>query len=168
MTQTDYAEAIARIVPELIYAAQFVPFSQSRNAAEKQPSLNWKITLATSRGALTTDYMQGIGHLPEYRQTFGRKTVAEDEAERNAAESGRWGRGKIPAPPLAEALHSLLSDAEALDFGTFEEWARELGFDADSRAAETTYKACLSIGLQFRAMIGGAAIRALREALADM
>lgn len=45
----------------------FVPFSRSRNAAEKLPSLNWIVTLKRDgRDVLTTDYGAGMAHCPSY------------------------------------------------------------------------------------------------------
>jgi len=168
---TAYAAAIAGIAPDLSYSAEFVPWKLSRNAGEKSPSLNWKITLKTPRGSLTTDYMQGIGHLPGYKH--GPKSIMQDELERVAADSGKLpGRGvfakPLAAPALADVLHSLLLDAEALDSATFEDWACDLGYDTDSRKAESIYRACLAIGLKLRRMLGDETIAALREALRDL
>jgi hypothetical protein len=43
--------------------AVFVPFSQSRNKAQKSPSLNWRVTLRRNgKDVLTTDYSSGIAH----------------------------------------------------------------------------------------------------------
>lgn len=53
--------------------AEFVPFSKSRNATEKDDrgnprrSLNWQITLVhNERDIMTTDYSAGIAHCPSY------------------------------------------------------------------------------------------------------
>ncbi len=170
----DYAAEIARIVPDLSYSAEFVPFSCSRNAHESRPSLNWKITLTTPRGKLTTDYMQGVGHLPG--DACGFRTVHNSEYERFACEYGKWGgydrhplgSARLPRPALTDILSSLLSDAEALDYASFDQWADDLGFDADSRKAEAIYRACLDIGLSLRRMIGDVAITELRESLRDL
>jgi len=46
----------------------FVPFSQSRNKAEKRNSLNWKVSLCRNGKAfLTCDYSAGIAHCPGYK-----------------------------------------------------------------------------------------------------
>lgn len=46
----------------------FVPFSQSRNKAEKHKSLNWRVTVKRNgRDILTTDYSAGAGHCPGYK-----------------------------------------------------------------------------------------------------
>jgi len=52
---------------KLTLTGVFVPFSQSRNKDSKYPNLNWKITLlCNDREVLTTDYSQGVAHLPRY------------------------------------------------------------------------------------------------------
>jgi hypothetical protein len=160
----------------LEYRAEFVPFSKSRNA-KKQPakpgdySLNWKITINKGARSLTTDYMQGIAHIPGYTQRWsGRLSVDEFENIKAACESGRSGRvgflqGRlIPAPELHDVMYSLAMDAGALDAGSFEEWAGDYGYEPDSRSAEKLYRECLKIALELRAMIGEDGLQKLRDA----
>ena len=172
MNQHD--ETIREIVPDLEYRAEFIPQSKSRNAGEQRPTLNWRVTFSRAGRTLTTDYSAGIAHLPGYVHKM-RRTVADAEYEKRCAESGLCAREfesqglrKIPAPAASDVLHCLLMDAEALDASGFEEWADNLGYDSDSRAAERTYRACLETGLQLRAMIGDELTGRLREALADL
>ena len=68
--ETQITDTAAKL--GLTMTADFVPWSLSRNAGEKDPSLNWKITLhKDGRPFLTTDYMAGSGHCPSYNQHFG-------------------------------------------------------------------------------------------------
>lgn len=54
-------------------------------------------------------------------------------------------------PSAADVLSCLVSDAASVEFeGSFEAWADSLGYDADSRRAERTYKACERIRDQIR------------------
>ena len=46
------------------------------------------------------------------------------------------------APNVAEVLESLTMDASSVHGHDFETWARDLGYDTDSRKAEKIYKAC--------------------------
>lgn len=181
---TDYAALTADIlavVPDLKFEAVFVPWSQSRNAAEKEPTLNWRVTFTTPRGTYTTDYNAGCGHCPSYKQHFGRKPYGYDHLIRFECEQGYAGRQaashhrvlmRFPRQPIlpamADVLSSLLSDADAIDCGTFEEWASNLGYDTDSRNAEAIYRACIDCGLALRRMLGDEAIRKLHELLADL
>jgi hypothetical protein len=190
----DRLAKIREIAPELDYTAVFVPQSQSRNAGDKNLSLNWRVTLRrkptadelarwtslTHRDILTTDYMQGIGHAPGY--THGRMTLDRDKYFHHVAEKGKtakvsknpeltgeWQWVKpLPPPELADVLHSLLLDAEAIDAGGFEEWAGDFGYEVDSREAERIYKACVEVGLKLRAALGDDKMTELREALQDM
>jgi len=152
----------------LEYSAVFVPQSQSRNASPygiyngENLSLNWRVTISNGRASITTDYMQGIGHLPDYKQ--GKKLVIEAKAEEYAAENGRFNyrqyvegnRGipkKLTPPTLTDVLYSLVSDSDVLNYSSFEDWAENFGYDTDSRKAEDIYKACLDIALKLRAII---------------
>lgn len=159
----------------LSYSARFVPQSQSRNAGDKSPSLNWKITIGKGSAQIETDYFQGIWHLPGYR--FADKSASYAEYIRRVVESGKYSRTKaaedldpvwfIPAPLLRDVLHALTLDADAIDYPTYEEWASNFGFDEDSRKGEAIYRQCLQIGLQLRAMIGDSDLAKLRELFQD-
>lgn len=164
--------------------AVFVPFSQSRNAHEKQSSLNWRVTLKVGRQSFTTDYMQGVGHLPNYSHQHSR-LVAYDDAVRKACETGKSslikhksaydaaqaGRAHVSTPltpPTREAvMYSLIMDASAIDYPIYEDWAAGMGYESDSRKGEAIYRQCLEIGLQLRAMLGDNNMEKLREAYQD-
>ncbi len=153
----------------ITYSAEFVPLSMSRNADKGEPSLNWKVT----NGNFTTDYMQGIGHMPGYE---ARNTLEQVESRKRAAEDGRWakrysdfgfGRIAIPSPSAADVLYCLLTDADVIDYASFEDWASEFGYDTDSRKAEQNYRACMDTALRMRQVLGDARMAELRELLAD-
>lgn len=168
---------------KLSYRAYFVPFSKSRNAKKNAKpsdySLNWHVSIANGSRTLTTDYQQGIAHIPGYQQRMsGRMSVDEFDSIKRACETGKaggrdsnlgiyLGAKPIPAPELRDVLHSLVLDAGALDYASFEDWAADFGYDTDSREAERIYKACVKIGLELRALIGDAGIASLREAAQD-
>jgi len=164
--------------------AEFVPFSKSRNAKEKHRSLNWRVTLVKRRDnadgdarfsdILTTDYSAGIAHCPAYKRLKmggGRMTVEQAEVIEFETERGRASRnmrlgigGPAINPNPVDVIYSLTRDSDVLDYGTFEDWAPELGFDPDSRNAESIYRACLEIALKLRNGIGDSDLAALREA----
>lgn len=189
ITPAEQVAAVAKALG-LTMRAEFVPFSQSRNAKPRNgqdkpwQSLNWTVTLARDgRDFLTTDYGQGIGHAPASKgsvRSYGgagsmlRAAALEIEmeqgrrAEPSVLGAGGFRAGKpLPPPDLSAVLYSLVSDASVLDEGGFEQWAASLGYDSDSRAAEAIYRACLEIGLKLRAAIGDAGITALRDAMED-
>jgi hypothetical protein len=173
-------------------SAVFVPFSLSRNAVPRNGqdkpwrSLNWKVTLERNgRAFLETDYSQGEGHAPAYlhptkwkgnkhvqRRALdieietGFAAIAETWAQ-GEPRQGRTTKHRIPSPPIEDVLSSLVLDSNVLDYSGFEAWADEYGYDADSRTAEATWKACLETALKLRAAIGEAGIEALRVAGED-
>ena len=60
-------------------------------------------------------------------------------------------------PTLAEVLDCLVSDAASLEGArSFEEWARNLGDDPDSRRAERAYKAVVAQTDKLKACLGPA------------
>jgi hypothetical protein len=175
---------------------EFIPLSQSRNKAEKSPTLNWRVTLRKQIGGIgsemgpvkqydiiTTDYSAGCAHCPSYKFTYeGGSTHRNNQRDQNTAwecENGlqvrkdkhtpemRAGKTIPLIPDLADVLYSLSMDADVLDSGSFENWASELGYDTDSRKAESIYRACLDIALKMRAALGDSALQELRDACQD-
>ncbi len=166
---------------ELTVDSVFVPWSQSRNAKEGHPSLNWRVTVKLKdREILTTDYSYGSGHCPASKASVkamgSQNSVSEHikwECEHGYASTPSEtpslirGTGKPLTPNPLDVLHSLVSDAAAIDRRDFEEWAFDLGYNTDSRKAEAVYRACLDIGLRMRAALGDAHLQTLREAFQD-
>jgi hypothetical protein len=163
--------------------SRFVPWSRSRDKGRKDPSLNWTVSvLKNGKPVLTGDYSAGCGHCPSYRPEFPKPwTVAERavivaECERgvpchysDAIGTGVPKGGANPVlPDPADVVASFLSDSDAIDYPTDEDWARELGHDGDSRTGEAIYRACLQVGLSLRNALGEAALRELREASQDL
>lgn len=179
MTPKEKIEAVAAELG-ITMTTVFVPWSQSRNKGEKQPSLNWEVTLHRKVGpgdggvtVLTTDYSAGYGHCPSYKP---RATIFSDKAVRFECKHGHaalgdndccFTAGKAILPEFADVLHSLASEAEVLDRSSFEEWASELGYDTDSRKAEGVYRACLEIALKLRNALGEDGLKKLQEACQD-
>lgn len=155
------------------YTWRFVPQHESRNAGDKQPSLNWIVTLQTNPhcSPLQTQYMQGIAHVPGYYKTPAGYDRRELE---KAAVIGKYPANPngffsktLPPPTLREILYSLVLDSSAINCASFEEWASEYGYETDSRKAEATYNECVRIGLQLRAMIGNASLEQLSNLFQD-
>lgn len=165
----------------ITYKAKFVPFSQSRNAKEKHLSLNWLVAVERGNQSITTDFMQGIGHLKGYCYSSANKLVEHNNIK-YAVESGKWDEShdkagfrtkdqtfwkNIPAPDIVDVLYSLVMDSDVIDYATFEDWANNSGYDADSRNAEKIYRACIEIALKMRVMFGDSGMQQLREAFQD-
>ncbi|MEI8017705.1 MAG: hypothetical protein WCH39_05855 [Schlesneria sp.] len=160
-------ELFATLTDGLTYSAKFVPQSASRYRNESQFTLNWTITIANSRSSLEFDYSQGLNHLTPQQQNFLRNTcgvcetsIAQVEARKKIVETGvvlgfLSSGNRVKPPEFRDVMHSLLLDLTAIDYGSFEEWADDMGYDSDSRSAEATYRLCLDNGLKLRSMIGG-------------
>ncbi len=170
----------------------FVPFSQSRNAKPGEDgkvwrSLNWRVTIKRhGREILTTDYSQGEGHAPASKKTAAQMETAaramgrpvkvakrlmldyETESGKIAGahswHSGVSGRKPIPAPSIGDVMQSLAHDSDVLDAGGFENWAADLGYDTDSRAAERIYGECREIATKLQAALGARLLAEIRLA----
>jgi len=177
--QTEAKERRAKIeaflaANELSVESVFVPFSRSRSRGEKQPNLNWRITLMhKGRKVIETDYSAGCAHCPSYSQKLYGKFENRAAIERECNEGRSLSRTKPPGymkpilPDTADVIYSLVSDGRVIDCGDFENFAAEYGYDVDSRQAEKTYQACLEIGLKLRAALGQKLFSELEEAFAD-
>lgn len=184
-------EQILQVAGELglTMTAEFVPFSQSRNKAEKMPSLNWLVTISRNvfnggligkeYEVLTTDYMAGCAHAPGYKR--GDRSVIGAEVVRWECENGVPGRwsdnanvyrdirrvGKPIEPDFAAVINSLALDYSVIDYSNYEDWAPDVGYDPDSRKGEAIYRACLEIALKLRSAIGEDGMTRLRDACAE-
>lgn len=160
-------------------AATFVPFSQSRNKAETDPSLNWRVTLKREgRDVLTTDYMQGAGHCPAYTDPTifpgperKRDQYTTAKRIREECETGRHSNGRrlpLDPPDVVDVLHSLLLDASAIDAGGFAEWCAEYDYSTDSISAKASYDACIDVAIKLRGAFGDKTLRELNELFEGM
>ena len=143
--------------------ATFVPFSQSKHAKPAKGekvwrSLNWTVTVSRAgRDILTTEYAQGEGHCPAYKNPPKFPSGKPDLYHQSQliaweCEHGKVARmmssveytsaGKpIPVPSLLEVCYSLAMDAQA-GRESFEDFCSSFGYDEDSRKAEMTWRAC--------------------------
>jgi hypothetical protein len=174
---------------EITIDAVFVPFSQSRNKAEKNPSLNWVVTVKhRGRPICFVDFTSGSGICPANKsqapirwpypknQWKWRAIAWECEngypAEWNAY-SGDFKRvevqkkGRAIKPEKCDVLYSLASESDALNYSTFEDWAGCFGYDPDSRKGEKIYRECLEIALKIRGALGETGLAALQQACED-
>ena len=71
-------------------------------------------------------------------------------------------------PELKNVLHCLVTDADVLNYGSYEDWAGSFGYDKDSRKGEAIYKQSLDIGLKLQSGLGAVNLELLREAMQDM
>jgi hypothetical protein len=164
MSEQDILTAAADL--EIGISSEFVPHSKSRNAKEAK-CLNWKVTLSVKgHVVLTTDYSAGIAHCPSYRQgdeSFTRSNMVYHEVETGHDDTSR----KPFLPKMADVLSSLVSDARAIDAGSFEEWCSDMGASPDSRKAEAIYHHCVGLGLKLRSFLGDEGLAKLQLACQD-
>jgi hypothetical protein len=74
---------------------------------------------------------------------------------------------KTIMPDKLDVIYSLISDSDAIEYGSFEEWAENFDYETDSRKAEAIYRTCLEFGLKLRRALGDKALTELREAFQD-
>lgn len=160
-------------------------------------SLNWIVeVMRGAHVVLRTDYMAGMGHCPsydkpapeDYLKRYGKsgKTTFQQEMCSYECENGvearftgiAAGSGVVPkrdadgnrialTPKAGDVLYSLMLDASVIDYGGFENWAAEYGYDTDSRKAEKIYRECLESALALRAGLSREAFDDLQNACQD-
>jgi len=98
-----------------------------------------------SRRSDGSEWMPGSSHW-SCKFRCGRKSMTV-EFSQGPAISGE--------PTCEDVLDCIASDVGGIKSArTFEEWASDLGFDADSRKAEQTYKACELQGEKLDLLLG--------------
>lgn len=154
---------------DLSIETDFVPWSKSRNAKEDYRSLNWRVHLKRSGQVFcTVDFMKGVAYCPSYSK-YKKGTLTYEE---NILYETEYGYSHVAGhrpilPDILDVMECLVIDSDTLNYGTFEEWARELGMDEDSRRAEGIYRTCLETTLKLRAAVGEHGLSMLRAAVQD-
>lgn len=171
MTTATFPTLDQLIADGLTYSVKFVPRSKTPKQENDWKCLSWKVRIEFGRQVLETDYHTGLGLCGKAVQSridsLPKCCIDRQQAENELMERGSLKGHRSEQPSLRDVIHSLLLDSEAIDYGTFEEWADNFGYDHDSRKAEQTYRACLTTGLKLRAMFGEAKIQELREEFKD-
>jgi hypothetical protein len=153
----------------LTYTAEFIPQKFSRNADDKQPSINWRITISNGKNFITTDYTQGIGHIPTVAKSykhFNRENelLASSTGTYNTSATLHWRNPKkLPTPNLINVLYSLTLDSDVCDYCGFEEWANNYGYNSDSISHRSIYEKCIIVSKQFRKIVDLPYMRKLFE-----
>ncbi|MFZ2992438.1 MAG: hypothetical protein WA061_01870 [Microgenomates group bacterium] len=162
----------------LSMTTKFVPWSLSRNAGEKYPSLNYKVTLLIrGKEFLTTDYGMGSGHCPSYKRAF-KQSYDERQAVLQECESGFESKGTFSSgyflpnkkkpilPDIVDVMYSLTLDSDAVECD-FEDWCGNYGYEEDSRKAEKIFNECREIGLKLLRVVGSGGLEKLRDLYQD-
>lgn len=142
---------------------------------------HWTVTLKRGGESLTTPYSMGAGHRrwkllsgANHSVNHAARTLGAGDVKRMQYKPGGkvpygfpshnrtiWEVGMLnllsePTPPDVESvLDCLKSDASSYDGArNFEEWAREMGGDTDSRKLERAYRACGETAHGLRILLG--------------
>jgi hypothetical protein len=121
----------------------------------------WELTLKRGDRAYTFPYGCGFAHCkpgtPRAGQPFEKMTLALARAVKPFGRLYvRDTEGYVcpTAPDLQNVLECLQSDASCGAHMLFEDFAGELGYDTDSRAAEKTWRACQEARGQLQRLLG--------------
>lgn len=144
---------------------RFIPWSWSRSAKEKNPSLNWDCILERGKHSHSFPYTKGCGHCHAYRNPVRFPNGKKDdyltkEAIRRECETGE----KATPPSLEEVCYSLFLDAYD---GDFEDWCEEYGYSDDSIKAKAMYEECCRTRRALQRMFGSH-YDSLKDLLSDM
>lgn len=144
-------------------SADHVPTTFNIHLDEWQ-HIAWRVTFSGPHGKFTTDYKQGIGHLPKELALPARYTMWQLDRVGFALRTGHvpfgngdtFSKGKpLTAPTASDVVQSLMSDTDAANYGTYEAWAEDAGYDTDSRKGEKIYQQCRNIALDLLRVFGG-------------
>lgn len=166
----------------LTVKSMFIPFSISRSAEDKDPSLNWKVSVFhNDKLILKTDYTAGNGHCPAYKlpaypnpKAYARNNCIKAECETGFVHrpsptgSGEAGATKKRITPNEkDVIYALVMDADVLQYNGFKDWADNYGYDSDSIKHKAVYDECLEQAYKLRAALGTEGLEALRESFQD-
>lgn len=80
------------------------------------------------------------------------KIITSAKGDKGATFDWRAGLGIKGMPNPAEVLACVCDDYQSANAESFEDWASNLGYDADSRKAEKIWRDCLALGEKLNAI----------------
>lgn len=99
---------------------------------------------------------EGVANIPKHNRHNLKDKMVLATIAAFAARKKKW------TPDPIEVLWSITRDSDALEM-TFEDWASEFGYDADSRKAEKTYRACQDNALRLKKILSEDKFKRVRE-----
>jgi len=161
MSATQKLQEIETIADEYGIKVQsvFVPQEFTEETPLLDMSRKWEIEITGGRRKISTEFTQGVGHCPSYKQ---RLTVHDkQQLVRECAQLVPADRETAENVAL-EALWSVCQDClGVMQAHDFEDWAGEYGYDTDSRKAEAIYRKCLETYMAMRGSFGDEAIETI-------
>jgi hypothetical protein len=127
---------------------------------QEEPRLKWKVRLyRLNESVMELEYTAGMAHAPSYPAA-----CAVDECRTGLRAGSTDFKKHYILPVASDVIRSVMLDSSAMDYGCFEDWARNYGYDTDSRAAEAIYRLCLQRAVRLRANLGKEKFDALQLA----
>jgi len=147
LNETDMAVRDFLLNNGISYEVKFRPTPQPDVKDPNKFQIHWYVFI----GGEMFEYQTGIGFLPPALKKLGdTKYQGEFYTLRKACETGVSGAATVSwvhkadyQPKAADILQCLLMDASADNSVDFADWAEELGYSADSKAAEEIYNNCI-------------------------
>ena len=105
----------------------------------------------------SSEAWKGATHWRVRIKTQGNRNPATGRTKLLTVQYSRGSAYTGEPPEVGDVLESLKMDASEFQGDTvpmFEEWARNYGYDTDSRKAERVYRACRSFTWRLRAFLG--------------
>ena len=145
------------------------------------PHIAYDVTLKRNGKPIWSGpYKLGVGHVKTPKlfscarftskeqallQTWQNTPYAEfTDKKLHATVAAKLAAAQNVTPKLDDVLSSLLMDGSAyFDAQSFEEWCSDYGYDADSRKAEATWKACDEVGRNLARAFTPSELSDLRE-----
>lgn len=155
---------IAKKELEALYLSLELAYSVSKPKGEVRegwPCISYECTFAEGRVTQTIEYRLGVGHVKwncmpfkiQYKDGYvyanvfdaikGKQEVKKDYRPIVAEIAAALAQEQKVSPSHSEVLGNVCRDGLDAIGQTFEEWANNYGYDADSRKAEATYQACI-------------------------
>jgi len=126
--------------------------------------IHYNVTLMHGTEVMRFQFSTGIGWIKNiktgeraqgYHWDSQRKMVVPDNARLQWQFTEAQRKYAILAPGIEDILECLASDSNSyISAGSFEDWARDMGYDSDSRSAETQYRTLGDQAKQFRNLLG--------------
>ncbi len=185
----DRNAELAKLGFSLTHAVPMPGVDDDREGGPGWPHIAYKVTLLyKNKPVLHTPYCLGVGNVDWKKANPDSVVNRWTDSERSLIytyqkypqavfkDKHLWARVAVKLaiqqkfkPSLADVMQSLLSDGEPFfNAQSLEEWAGELGYDKDSRKAESIWKACDAVGRQLANKVDAEALAQASEIVRDL
>ncbi len=149
-------ESLEQLAKDIEFEARLVrdDFTDGSRRLDSSGQSHWVVTIIHNGQSYSTEYSQGAAYRDYYSFSGrkGKRVSLPWNGKMSYDEQQRLFRSRPSKPNVTDVMYCLVSDAQCADYGDFDDFCDNLGYDNDSREAERIHRACQDTFFKLRNM----------------